>query len=114
MKLHLIVSTLVVISSSFFLNVVLAEEPKAIWGTDGAGITKSEPQIKTAPATVKPAVTEKQILQTNMEKVKEPTIAKPTTTPDAITGRGLIPAPVEGTDQITGQGTKPVPVNTSK
>lgn len=114
MKLHLIVSTVAVISSSFFPNVVLAEEPKAIWGTDGAGITKSEPQIKSAPATVKPAVSEKQTFQSNMEKVKDPKIAKPTTTPDAITSRGSIPAPVEGTDQITGQATKPVPVNTSK
>ena len=71
MKKRLLVSLVALLSGSFFLNAAFAEEPKAIWGTDGSAIKKDDPQIKSpTPSTVKP----KETLQPVEQK---PKIAEP-------------------------------------
>ena len=71
MKKRLLVSWVALLSGSFFLNAAFAEEPKAIWGTDGSAIKKDDPQIKSpTPSTVKP----KETLQPVEQK---PKIAEP-------------------------------------
>ena len=73
MKKRLLVSLVALLSGSFFLNASFAEEPKAIWGTEGAAIKKDDPQIKSpTPSTVK----SKETLQPVGQK---PKIAEPGT-----------------------------------
>jgi hypothetical protein len=73
MQVRLLVSSIVLVTGSLFTNVLFAEEPKAIWGTDGAAIKKDDPQIKSPTlSTVKP----KETLQPVEQK---PKIAEPGT-----------------------------------
>ncbi len=85
MQKHLIFSTVIMITGSIFLNGALAKEPKAIWGTDGAAITKQKPKIAPIlPSSVKPVVPIKQPVNTATDIKEAPAPIIPTTATDKL------------------------------
>ena len=69
------------LAASFSLNLAIAEDTKAISGTDGASVKKTSPSV----STVKPLNTEKQMLsETKQQLDQQPKVTQPGTSPKAF------------------------------